>query len=417
MELRSPPRGGSTSSPRGDSHRERAPVPSARAQATRPLAPLRRRRRVVRARRLAGRDGPRRLEPGRHARTAGHPLDAWGVSLAVVMALPLVARRLAPVPRPRGRRHRDRHALRTRLRLSAGRVRDRALHRGPLARPDAAAAPQRRPRGQRRGPARAVASSGAGSGPACSRAPSSGRPPGSSAIASGSATSGWRPRRSGHAGPSATPSASGASRAAEERTRIARDLHDSAGHAINVILVQAGAARLLHDSDPRARARRSRRSRRSRARRSPRSTSSSRALREAGGADGVEPPAGLAALDTLARAPPGRRARRRDVAVDGERRALPPGVDRAAYRILQEALTNAARHGAGRAAVEVAFGRGALELTVDNPLGGDAPGAAPATASSACASAPRSLGGTLETRARATAGSASTRGCPTVTAS
>ena len=38
--------------------------------------------------------------------------------------------------------------------------------------------------------------------------------------------------------------------AAEERTRIARDLHDSAGHAINVILVQAGAARLLGESDP-----------------------------------------------------------------------------------------------------------------------------------------------------------------------
>jgi hypothetical protein len=38
--------------------------------------------------------------------------------------------------------------------------------------------------------------------------------------------------------------------AAEERTRIARDLHDSAAHAINVILVQAGAARLLHEQDP-----------------------------------------------------------------------------------------------------------------------------------------------------------------------
>jgi signal transduction histidine kinase len=37
--------------------------------------------------------------------------------------------------------------------------------------------------------------------------------------------------------------------AAEERTRIARDLHDSAGHAINVILVQAGAARLLQEHD------------------------------------------------------------------------------------------------------------------------------------------------------------------------
>src|SRR5438093_978606 len=40
--------------------------------------------------------------------------------------------------------------------------------------------------------------------------------------------------------------------AAEERTRIARDLHDSAAHAINVILVQAGAARLLQPRDPKA---------------------------------------------------------------------------------------------------------------------------------------------------------------------
>src|SRR5204862_702169 len=38
--------------------------------------------------------------------------------------------------------------------------------------------------------------------------------------------------------------------AVEERARIARELHDSAGHAINVILVQAGAARLLQERDP-----------------------------------------------------------------------------------------------------------------------------------------------------------------------
>src|SRR4029079_15008719 len=40
--------------------------------------------------------------------------------------------------------------------------------------------------------------------------------------------------------------------AAEERTRIARDLHDSAAHAINVILVQAGAARLRQERAPAA---------------------------------------------------------------------------------------------------------------------------------------------------------------------
>ena len=62
--------------------------------------------------------------------------------------------------------------------------------------------------------------------------------------------------------------------AAEERTRIARDLHDSAGHAINVILVQAGAAGCSASATRSARGRRSRRSRRSRGRRLARSTGS-----------------------------------------------------------------------------------------------------------------------------------------------
>jgi signal transduction histidine kinase len=46
---------------------------------------------------------------------------------------------------------------------------------------------------------------------------------------------------------------------------------------------------------------------------------------------------------------------------------LSPAVDQAAYRILQEALTNAARHGNGPAEVEIAFLDAALELTVTNP--------------------------------------------------
>ncbi len=154
--------------------------------------------------------------------------------------------------------------------------------------------------------------------------------------------------------------------AAEERTRSARDLHDSAGHAINVILVQAGAARLLQERDPQ------------------RTTAALetieevaretvgeidqlvRVLREDASRD-VEPPPGLAALDALVR-----RQEASGLAVSvqrrGEPRALAPGVDRAAFRILQEALTNAARHGDGRADVELAYGATALELAVRNPL-------------------------------------------------
>jgi len=160
--------------------------------------------------------------------------------------------------------------------------------------------------------------------------------------------------------------------AAEERTRIARDLHDSAGHAINVILVQAGAARLLHEQDPE-------RSREALAtiENVARETIGEidqlvRALREDGSSDGVEPPPGLAALETLAE-----RYRGSGLAVSvrvaGTPKVLAPAADQAAYRILQEALTNAALHGGGSAEVEIDFGPSMLELAVSNP---PAPGSA-----------------------------------------
>lgn len=154
--------------------------------------------------------------------------------------------------------------------------------------------------------------------------------------------------------------------AAEERTRIARDLHDSAGHAINVILVQAGAARLLQDQDP-ERSREALETIEEVARDTLGEIDQLvRALREDGAAQDVEPPPGLAALNTLAE-----RYRASGLAVtvkiDGSRRALPPGVDQAAYRILQEALLNAARHGTGSAEVEIDFGPTMLEVNVTNP--------------------------------------------------
>jgi signal transduction histidine kinase len=162
--------------------------------------------------------------------------------------------------------------------------------------------------------------------------------------------------------------------AAEERTRIARDLHDSAGHAINVILVHAGLGRLHSDDDD------------------PRATREAfatiedvaretvteidqmvRVLRENGSDAEVEPPPGVPALDALVER---HRAAGLDVTtrVTGAVDRLPPGVDRTAYRVLQESLTNAARHGGGSAHVVVATGADALELTVVSPL---APGGAP----------------------------------------
>jgi signal transduction histidine kinase len=153
--------------------------------------------------------------------------------------------------------------------------------------------------------------------------------------------------------------------AAEERTRIARDLHDSAGHAINVILVQAGAARLLQEQDP-ERSREALETIEDVARDTLGEIDQLvRALRE-NGAEEVEPPPGLAALPTLAE-----RYRSSGLAVtvrtDGSRRPLAPGIDQAAYRILQESLTNAARHGRGSAEVEIDFAPSALEITVVNP--------------------------------------------------
>lgn len=158
---------------------------------------------------------------------------------------------------------------------------------------------------------------------------------------------------------------------AEERTRIARDLHDSAGHAINVILVHAGLGRVRATDDPQAR------ETFATIEAVARDTVADidqlvAALRDDAAGPGVEPPPGLAALDALADR---HRVAGLDVTVDvrGEQRPLAPSVDRGAYRIVQEALTNAARHGDGHAGVDLAFAPDALEITVDNPVGAGVP--------------------------------------------
>jgi signal transduction histidine kinase len=167
---------------------------------------------------------------------------------------------------------------------------------------------------------------------------------------------------------------------AEERTRIARDLHDSAAHAVNVIAVQAGAARLHLAGDP-ARSSAALETIEEVARRTVAEIDQIvHGLREPqSGPRSVEPPAGLAALNSLL-------DEHRDagigvtVDVHGTPRPLGTTVDRAAYRILQEALTNSARHGSGTAAVRVKFADGGLELTVDNPAAADADAAGAARA-------------------------------------
>jgi signal transduction histidine kinase len=155
---------------------------------------------------------------------------------------------------------------------------------------------------------------------------------------------------------------------AEERARIARDLHDSAGHAINVITVRAGTARMRRDPE------------RSQAaleaiEELARKTGTEidqivGTLRDRGSADPVDEPPGLASLDGLVarHAAAGLEV---SVSREGDAQRLEGAADQAAYRILQEALTNAARHGTGAARVELAFGDAALELTVSNAASGE----------------------------------------------
>jgi signal transduction histidine kinase len=161
--------------------------------------------------------------------------------------------------------------------------------------------------------------------------------------------------------------------AAEERARIARDLHDSAGHAISVIAVRAGTARLRHQQDP-GRALPALEAIEELARQTVEEIDQIvGTLRQGGPADGpVEAPPGLASLDGLIAH---HQAAGLDVRLDtaGARRPLGGAVDQAAYRILQEALTNAARHGAGSARIRLEFGEAAVELSVTNPVPARAP--------------------------------------------
>ena len=156
--------------------------------------------------------------------------------------------------------------------------------------------------------------------------------------------------------------------AAEERGRIARDLHDSAGHAVNVILVHAGMGRLQAERDPES-ARQAFETIEEVARETVGEIDQMvRVLREDASLDGeVEPPAGLASLEGLVER---HRAAGLDVtsSIHGSERPLPAAVDRGAYRIIQEALTNAARHGNGNARVQIAFGERELTLFVENVL-------------------------------------------------
>ncbi|WP_083260118.1 sensor histidine kinase [Cellulosimicrobium cellulans] len=157
----------------------------------------------------------------------------------------------------------------------------------------------------------------------------------------------------------------------EERGRMARELHDVAAHHLSGIVVQAAAAERLVDADP-ERAKESLR----RIRAQGRETLDNMRLvvgilRGPGTAEGVPQPT----LDDV----PALLADARDAGAvvqdttRGEPWELPPAAQLTVFRVLQEALSNARRHGTGRA-VEVLreYGPAELVLTVRNTVPPDA---------------------------------------------
>jgi signal transduction histidine kinase len=203
-------------------------------------------------------------------------------------------------------------------------------------------------------------------------------------------------------------------RASEERMRMARDLHDVVAHSISVINVQATTALHLMDRQP------------DRARSalvtindvSKQALGELRTvlgvLRDAGDGAPRAPAPGLARLGDLvdSAAAAGLTVQVRE---DGTRPELPASVDLAAYRIIQEALTNSARHSGGAAAT-VRLGYrpdGVLvEITDDGPPAGPAPaspGPLSAVASTGAGIAgmterAAAIGGTLTAAPRSTGG-------------
>ena len=161
-----------------------------------------------------------------------------------------------------------------------------------------------------------------------------------------------------------------ARRSADERLRITRDLHDIIGHAMSVMVVQAGVAERLIDTDPdEARAAIARIGTTGRT-----SLSEMRQVLQTLRNDEVpgatlprEPVPGLAdvpALVSQVRAAAGFPV---TLTVAGPLRALPPGVELVAYRIIQESLTNCLKHAeATRASVMVAYEGEELRVDVDD---------------------------------------------------
>jgi signal transduction histidine kinase len=146
---------------------------------------------------------------------------------------------------------------------------------------------------------------------------------------------------------------------ADERARIARELHDVVTHNVSVMVVQAAAGNDVFEERP-DRAREALQAVEETGRRA---LGELRSLLHVVGAEDAPQP-GLARLDALVE-----QVRRTgigvDLTVEGTPRELPAPVDVSAYRVVQESLTNTLKHArASRARVRIGYGRDGLELEV-----------------------------------------------------
>jgi signal transduction histidine kinase len=161
---------------------------------------------------------------------------------------------------------------------------------------------------------------------------------------------------------------------AEERGRIARELHDVVAHSVSVMVVQAGAERLALGGERRA----TREVLEAIERTGREALAEMRrlvgVLRRSDEEPDLSPQPSLARLDALVE-----HVRQAglpvDLTVEGRPVELAPGVDVSAFRIVQEALTNSLKHaGPARATVTVRYGDRSLEIEVaDDGAGGSAP--------------------------------------------
>lgn len=162
-----------------------------------------------------------------------------------------------------------------------------------------------------------------------------------------------------------------ARRVAEERLRIARELHDVIAHGVAIVNVQASVARHLVLGDP------------------PAAVAALDHVRDAGRAildelgdvlnvlrqqdDVVDLHSPAPGLDQVHQLVASFQAAGMSIrqSVTGTPRAITGGADLVAYRVLQEALTNAHKHGTGPATMTICYEPAHVELEVTNPVGDD----------------------------------------------